>query len=310
MSRSEPFFSIVIPTYNRAQFIRECIDSVLSQDFSDYEIIVVDDGSTDNTEKILSSYLPKIRYLKQSNRGAEEARNRGILSSKGRYIVFLDSDDILLPFALRVYYMVIQKDSPPLLISTPKFFKDKFNLASIPLVKKIEYLKYKDYLSKKHSVWLGNSVLIIEKNTAINKNIFFSQGSFPVDDLDFILMAGILSPFVYIINPPTVGYRVHSSNSIHNVKVNLRKLSLILSKEKKGEYPGGKKRKIERLAIIGGHAQLWIRQGVAAKYYKESLILFVKSFFALVSVVIRKLSMIFSRAQNEKNLIKLDMFTL
>ena len=86
-------FSVVIPTYNRAHIIGQALDSVLAQSCQDFEVLVVDDGSTDNTRKILEPYSDRIRYFKQSNSGPAAARNRGITESQGEYIAFLDSDD-------------------------------------------------------------------------------------------------------------------------------------------------------------------------------------------------------------------------
>ncbi|HPS57432.1 MAG TPA: glycosyltransferase family 2 protein [Spirochaetota bacterium] len=88
-----PFFSIIIPAYNRYDQLKRSIDSVLAQTFSDYELIVVDDGSTDRTPEIESLYHGKLRYIKQQNLGVSAARNCGILHSRSEHITFLDSDD-------------------------------------------------------------------------------------------------------------------------------------------------------------------------------------------------------------------------
>jgi hypothetical protein len=88
--------SVIIPCYNHAKFLREAIDSVLAQDVSAHEIIVVDDGSTDNTREVACSY-DSVRYIYQQNKGPAGARNRGIRVSTGEYLVFLDADDRLLP---------------------------------------------------------------------------------------------------------------------------------------------------------------------------------------------------------------------
>ena len=85
--------SVIIPTYNRSQYICRAIDSVLLQSFTNYEIIVVDDGSTDNTKEVLKPYLSKIKYIYKENGGVSSARNFGIKEAKGRWIAFLDSDD-------------------------------------------------------------------------------------------------------------------------------------------------------------------------------------------------------------------------
>lgn len=92
-----PRVSIIIPAYNSARFLEEAIESVFAQTYKDYETIVIDDGSTDNTQEVLAPYLDRIQYIYQHNRGASSARNTGISHSQGEYIAFLDADDIWLP---------------------------------------------------------------------------------------------------------------------------------------------------------------------------------------------------------------------
>lgn len=95
---SHPIVSVIIPTFNRAASVKEAIESVLGQTFQDFEVIVVDDGSTDNTKELLSvEYGDKIVYIFQSNKGVSAARNTGIRAATGKYIAFLDSDDLWLP---------------------------------------------------------------------------------------------------------------------------------------------------------------------------------------------------------------------
>jgi len=89
--------SVIIPTHNRAAYLKEAIGGVLSQTIKGFEIIVVDDGSTDNTKEVVASYKDKVRYIFQKNSERAVARNNGILQAKGDYIAFLDSDDIWLP---------------------------------------------------------------------------------------------------------------------------------------------------------------------------------------------------------------------
>ncbi len=97
---SAPIVSVIMPTYNPDDRIRQAVDSVLSQDISK-ELIVVDDGSTVNVEVLLGDLLERIRLIRQANRGAAGAKNRGLREATGRYVAFLDDDDTWLPGSLR-----------------------------------------------------------------------------------------------------------------------------------------------------------------------------------------------------------------
>ena len=97
-----PKVSVIIPTYNRSKYVTKAIDSVLGQTYKDYEIIVVDDGSTDNTKEVLKPYTDRIKYLYQENTGVSAARNAGIRAAGGQWIAFLDSDDEWLPEKLSI----------------------------------------------------------------------------------------------------------------------------------------------------------------------------------------------------------------
>ncbi|GIW65419.1 MAG: glycosyl transferase [Candidatus Parcubacteria bacterium] len=107
------FFSIITPTYNRAYIINKAIESVLKQNFNDWEMIIIDDASIDNTEEIVKKYIDnsaKIKYLKlEKNAGPNVARNIGSEKANGEWLIFLDSDDELTDDALDVIYSYIQK---------------------------------------------------------------------------------------------------------------------------------------------------------------------------------------------------------
>ena len=94
--------SVVVPAYNYARYLPKAIDSALGQTHPPLEVIVVDDGSTDDTPRVLAAYADRIRVIRQANQGAGAARNAGIAAARGEYVAFLDSDDLWHPRKLEL----------------------------------------------------------------------------------------------------------------------------------------------------------------------------------------------------------------
>src|SRR5581483_7287295 len=117
-----PDVSIILPTYNRVDTIPRAVESVRRQTFTDWELIVIDDGSTDGTAERINNLDPRIRILRQENQGCYVARNRGIAEAKGRFIAFLDSDDEWLPHFLEIA-MAFFKWSPSDYFLTTEFLE-------------------------------------------------------------------------------------------------------------------------------------------------------------------------------------------
>ena len=118
-----PFFSIVIPTYNRAGFIGATLDSVLAQEYPDFEVLVVDDGSKDNTAEVVGGYSdPRIQYLPKENAERGAARNYGLARAIGDYVLFLDSDDRFHPNHLATLHAAITVSNP-----LPNFIATKYD---------------------------------------------------------------------------------------------------------------------------------------------------------------------------------------
>src|SRR5262245_47409787 len=92
--------SVLVPTYNRSKLVRRAVESALAQSYRRLEVLVVDDGSSDDTRQVIEGMDPRVRYIRQANAGVSAARNRGIAEARGEFVAFLDSDDEWLPWKL------------------------------------------------------------------------------------------------------------------------------------------------------------------------------------------------------------------
>ena len=120
--------SVVIPTYNYSQFILDAVESVLAQDVRDLEIILVDDGSTDNTSDIIRPYTDRVKYINQANAGLSAARNTGISHSNGEFILFLDADDVLGPYSITSQVAYLERNPAAFVaVCENKLFREKDN---------------------------------------------------------------------------------------------------------------------------------------------------------------------------------------
>lgn len=109
-SKDQPLVTVAVTTYNRAEYLRDCIESVLSQAVSDIEVVVVDDGSSDNTEEIAADFEDsRVRYFYQDNAGVSAARNRALAEARAPFIVIQDDDDIMLPWRISAHFAALQQ---------------------------------------------------------------------------------------------------------------------------------------------------------------------------------------------------------
>ena len=132
---SPPFFSVVIPTYNRAGFIADTLRSVLAQSFAALEVLVVDDGSQDNTAEVVAQLAAdaRLHYLPKANEERGKARNYGLARARGEYVLFLDSDDLLHPNHLATLHTHIQAQARPNFIATKYNFNRNGHLSNSDL---------------------------------------------------------------------------------------------------------------------------------------------------------------------------------
>lgn len=108
---NKPLISVIIPTYQHASSLPACLDSIFHQDYKNIEIIVVDDGSTDNTQDVLANFKDRIKIIKQENQGSNPARNRGWKEAKGEYLIFCDADVVMKPDMIEKLYQALKNNT-------------------------------------------------------------------------------------------------------------------------------------------------------------------------------------------------------
>jgi glycosyltransferase involved in cell wall biosynthesis len=231
-----PKISIIIPSYNCGQYIGEAINSILTQTYKDLEVIVVDDGSEDNTKEALFTYIEKklIRYIFQENRGPGAARNTGIKVAKGQYITFLDADDVLLPESIEKRCNFLDKHPNVFLVfgdyykieksgkdhNTPQLKKECFLQNFRILMKRKEENEYifehfcPDVIERNLSVPLMSGSMMI-KREAINKCGYFNERIKYGEGTHFCLKVANEFPVGYL-DIPTWIYNNHRSNLSKN----------------------------------------------------------------------------------------------
>jgi glycosyltransferase involved in cell wall biosynthesis len=209
-----PKVSIIIPTYNRANFIGETIQSILNQTFQDFEIIVVDDGSTDNTKKIIDGFIKqseKIKYLYQNHCGRPSIpRNYGFKISTGKYLAFLDSDDLWLPKKLEKQINVLEKNINVGFVDCKNIIINEFGSEikgsyKFPIYNGDVFRE----LLKSNIILTPGSVII--KRDVIEKIGNFDESLLSLDDWDLWIRISKYYGFAYI-NEPLFKYRVHINN--------------------------------------------------------------------------------------------------
>jgi len=227
---STPMFSIVIPVYNIEEYIHECVKSVLSQDFSDYECILIDDGSTDNCPEICDEYAAtdeRFRVIHQENRGPSVARNAGIIVAEGDYIVLLDGDDIFVSrSALQNLSNIISGTKAEIIFNTKltKFStpEDRENVDMIiSPIKTYRPMQLIKESKKNKAVLLGGAFYTVKRIFIIENNIFYKENILH-EDIHWAPRLFCNCEFIAINNNPFYGYRINRHGSTTNTKTNKR----------------------------------------------------------------------------------------
>jgi glycosyltransferase involved in cell wall biosynthesis len=204
-----PTVSVVIPTYNAARYIEAAVDSVLGQTFRDVEILVVDDGSTDDTAAVLSRYGQPVRYRWQENRGVSAARNRGIQESSGRYVAFLDADDTWFPEKLDRQIAALEASGQHRACYSAHVICTEA-LTPLAVQRSVRRGSTLEDLLLRGNV-VGNICTVL-----CDRSLFSIAGNFDVSlsqcaDWDMWVRLATITEFLYL-DEPLVTYRQHESN--------------------------------------------------------------------------------------------------
>lgn len=206
-----PFFSILIPAYNVASYIQETLDSVYAQTFSNYEIIVVDDGSTDGTSVILQSQNEtRLRVIHQKNSGVSSARNAGIAAAIGEFIAFLDGDDLWAPWHLSNAYNFFT-EHPEVNWYSSHFIRSEDVRKGFAQLTPDSGYDIVDYFSG--TAWVCSSTVILAKK-AIPKECFFSVGMTYGEDVLAWLHFALQNPMIGLGQAADCIYRFHVSSAV------------------------------------------------------------------------------------------------
>jgi len=286
-------FSIIVTSYNQREFIRDAVDSALSVQDSATEIIIVDDASEDGSQEILRGYGDSIRFASlDTHLGACAARNHGASMATGEYLIFLDGDDALMPWALKVYERIVQRGKPKLILASMKWFRGA--LPAIPPGDgpcAIEIVEHLDYLKKDRSFDNSASALVVERRSLLKVG-GWTNGFLALQDQDLVMKLGDADCAVQIISPPTSLHRAHAGNMSKQVLRSVGQIYKILDQEKSGTYPGGRRRRFERYALIGGMAFSWARTAIRSGLICHALQLLARSWLVISVGLTRKLIII------------------
>ena len=202
--------SIIVPIYNASKYLKKCLDSLVNQTKKELEFILVNDGSTDDSESIIKSYNDnRIKYFKRSNHGIGKTRNFGISKSTGKYIMFLDSDDYLEENACEILYKKIDKEK--LDVVACDFYRANNNFKEEEKIISFKNTSLKDNPNLLLNVNLAPWNKIYRSDLIKNNNIKFIE-DLKYEDAPFVALSLLKSKKIGKVDKPLINYTIHGSS--------------------------------------------------------------------------------------------------
>jgi glycosyltransferase involved in cell wall biosynthesis len=208
-----PEVSVIIPAYNSAHFLPAALDSVLAQTYRNLEILVIDDGSTDDTEAVMRGYGPPVRYLRQVNGGVASARNRGIQESRGRYVAFLDADDTWHSHKLQRQLEELAR-RPECRLCYSAFTLVRSDLTPLGTRRSVRHASALEDLLLRGNI-VGSICTVVCERSLLKASHQFDPALSQCADWDMWVQLATLTDFLYV-DEPLVTYRQHTMNMSRN----------------------------------------------------------------------------------------------
>lgn len=210
------YFSIIIPVYNTADYLRECLDSVLNQTYGNYEAILIDDGSTDESTEICQEYCKRdkrLRMFRQANGGASSAKNKGLETAQGDIIAFLDSDDMLAPFFLEHLARVFEKGYNLVCFQGRKFKKTyQYGRGNLCFEEYTSEQIIRDFLYRHKKLTITCSSFRREHYSQLN----FEEKLYVGEDIVMLTEILVREKSVPFISSEIYAYRIRKSSVSHS----------------------------------------------------------------------------------------------
>lgn len=269
------FFSVILPVYNVEKYLSECVESILKQTFTDYEIILVNDGSKDSSGKICDEYVQKderVRVIHKANGGASDTRNVGLDASEGEYIVYLDSDDYITSetFLQDLHDKIIDSDSDIVLYKFSKLYDDTGKMDdctfSLDFVEQINESDEKLLELVKKDAYYGMAwIKAFKKSIAVDNKVLFDT-NLVCEDMDWYFQLILHAKKISAIDKSYIAYRQRIGSTTATIKLkNLTDFILTLEKWQKI---------VETSAI--SETKKKALNGALAKYYSNMLVVYAR----------------------------------
>ena len=215
----DSFVSIIIPVYNAAKYLKQCIESILEQSFEDFEIILINDGSTDLSGKICDGYAEvdkRIKVYHIENGGPSRARNFGIKKAKGVYIEFIDADDQLISGSLKKMYMFAEKNQPEVIIANAQIVTANEQVKDILSIEEQDEIEMKEYLKNLNAARKATLMHYIwnkwyKREVIVSNKIFFDENEKLGED--FLFNCEVLSKDIRIFGTDTILYKYYKRDN-------------------------------------------------------------------------------------------------